>query len=68
MGNIDETFEALKKAKYETIMKKLKETHDRPWIVNAMTFELTIVKPLHNIITGYGWTVEEFEHELNYRR
>jgi hypothetical protein len=62
----DDLVEHLRKLPFEKLKTKLYENDRYPFITNPMTFETKVSKLYHNIITGSGWTVEEFEFELNY--
>lgn len=62
----DDLIEHLKKIPFEKLKKKLYEGDRRPFITNPMTFETKLSKLYYGIVTGAGWTVEEFEFQLNY--
>lgn len=63
--DVERTFENLKKPDFDMVRKSL-EKRDTPYIVNPMTFEMRVSKIYYNIITGYGWTVADYEYALNY--
>lgn len=62
----DDLIEHLRKMPFEKLKKKLYEAGNYPFITNAMTFETKLSKLYYGMVTGAGWTVEEFEFELNY--
>jgi len=64
MDDVDRTFERLKRSDYETVERLV----GNRLTVNPYTFELTLHHLYHHIVTGCGWTVEEFIEELNHRK
>ena len=62
----DDLMEHLKKMPFEKLKKKLQEDGRKPWILNPMTFENKLNTLYYGIVTSAGWTVEEFEFNLNY--
>lgn len=62
---IDRVFEKLKRANYTTVVGAIYYL-DGAFYVNEMTFETKVNKKYHHIIHSHGWSVEDFEFELNY--
>mgnify|MGYP007124326746 CR=1 FL=1 len=61
MDDIDRTFEKLKKADYESLLNLVEDK----LTVNPYTFELTLHKLYHHIVTDRGWEVTEFLIDVN---
>lgn len=64
MDDLDRTFERLKKEDFNNLVERV----SNKFTVNPYTFELTLHKLYHHVITGCGWTIEEFLNEVNDRR
>jgi hypothetical protein len=64
-GDIDKVFERLRRADYATVIGAIYDL-DRAFYVNPMTFETKVNEMYHHIIHNLGWSVDNFEFELNY--
>lgn len=63
--DIDRVFKKLKRANYSTVAGAIYDL-DGAFYVNAITFETKVNKKYHHTILNVGWSVEDFEFELNY--
>ena len=64
MDDLDRTFERLKKSDYKTVEGLV----GNRLTVNPYTFELTLHRLYHHIVTDRGWTIDEFLNEVNHRK
>ena len=62
----DQTFERLKRLDFPSLEARISRVSDgRYAIVNPMTFQIAVAKFYHQLITSNGWTVDEFNAEIN---
>jgi hypothetical protein len=62
----DLTFARLKSLDFPSLEARLSRISDGHYvIINPQTVEAKVAKPYHSIVTSAGWTLDEFNHEIN---
>lgn len=65
-ANEDQTFDRLRRLSFPDLEARLSRISDGHYaIMNAQTFEYKVARPYFGVITSAGWTVDEFNAEIN---